>query len=83
MKFKYDIGDLVTFQIPYTNHLDGSTRVYKTGMITFRDKAGYSITRDDKEKRVRNSYYHILLPTGETHYLQREDRLSLVSKANP
>ncbi len=83
MKYKFQIGDLVTFQIPYTNHLDGSIPPYKTGMITFRDKAGYSITRDDKEKRVRNSYYHILLPSGETHYLQREDRLALVAKANP
>ena len=79
MKYKYDIGDLVTFQIPYTNHLDGSTPLYKTGMITFRDKAGYKTVRE----HIQNAYYHILLPSGETHYSQREDRLALVAKANP
>ena len=78
MRFKYDIGDLVAFQIPYADRTE-----YLTGMITFRDKAGYRITRDDKEKRIRNSYYHILLPSGDTRYSQREDRLSLLAKANP
>ena len=86
MKYKFQIGDLVVFQKPHMDIREwekGEKMPYQTGMITFREKAGYRITRDDKEKRVRNSYYHILLPSGETHYLQREDRLSLVAKANP
>ena len=74
MTFKYDIGDLVTFQIPYADRTE-----HLTGMITFRDKAGYKTVR----REIQNSYYHILLPTGETHYSQREDRLASVAKANP
>ena len=86
MKYKFQIGDLVTFQTPHMDIREWNNPKavpYQTGMITFREKAGYRITRDDKEKRVRNSDYHILLPSGETHYSQREDRLSLLAKANP
>ena len=74
MRFKYDIGDLVTFQIPYADRTE-----YLTGMITFRDKVGYKTVRE----HIQNAYYHILLPSGDAHYSQREDRLSLLAKANP
>ena len=82
MKYKYDIGDLVLFQKPHMDIREwekGEKTPYQTGMITFRDKAGYKTYR----KHIQNAYYHILLPSGETHYSQREDRLTLVAKANP
>ena len=82
MTFKYDIGDLVTFQAPNMDIREWNNPKavpYQTGMVTFREKAGYKTIR----RHVQNAYYHILLPSGETHYSQREDRLALVAKANP
>ena len=82
MKYKFQIGDLVIFQTPHMDVREwekGEKMPYQTGMITFRDKAGYKTIRE----HIQNAYYHILLPSGETHYSQREDRLTLVAKANP
>ena len=82
MTFKYDIGDLVVFQAPNMDIREWNNPKavpYQTGMVTFREKAGYKTIR----KHIQNAYYHILLPSGETHYSQREDRLALVAKANP
>jgi hypothetical protein len=84
LRFKYDIGDLVVFQTPHMDIREWNNPKavpYQTGMITFREKAGWRYCQDFRS--VRNSYYHILLPSGETRYLQREDRLALVAKANP
>jgi hypothetical protein len=87
MKYKFQIGDLVVFQTAHVDILGwekGENAPYLTGMITFRDKAGYTYRHlNGPEKENRNNYYHILLPSGETHYLQREDRLALLAKANP
>jgi hypothetical protein len=85
-EFKYDIGDLVVFQTPNMDIREWNNPKavpYQTGMITFREKAGYKTVRNGEENHVRNSYYHILLPTGDTRYSQREDRLALAAKANP
>ena len=82
MKYKFQIGDLVVFQRPYVDFHEWERSegpFYLTGMVTHREKAGYKM----REKEIKNHYYHILLPSGETHFLQREDRLSLVAKANP
>ena len=87
MTFKYDIGDLVVFQTPNMDIREWKNPKgvpYQTGMITFREKGGIvKFASDDTEKCVRNAYYHILLPTGDTRYSQREDKLALVAKANP
>jgi hypothetical protein len=86
MKYKYQIGDLVIFQTPHMDIREwekGETVPYQLGMITHRKKAGYKMTRSGRSQEIKNHYYHILLPTGETHYLQREDRLALAAKANP
>ena len=82
LRFKFDIGDLVLFQTPHMDIREwekGKTVPYQMGMITFREKAGYKTIL----KNIQNAYYHVLLPSGETHYSQREDRLALVAKANP
>ena len=82
MKYKFQIGDLVVFQRPHVDFHEwerSEEPFYLTGMITFRDKAGYKTY----SKNIQNSYYHILLPSGKTHYLQREDRISLLAKAKP
>ena len=86
MKYKFDIGDLVIFQRPYMNFKEweiGNERPYQTGMIIYREHAGYKMERSGKERKIKNNYYHILLASGDTHYLQREDRLALAAKANP
>lgn len=86
MRFKFDIGDLVIFQTPHMDIREwakAETVPYQLGMITHREKAGYKTIRNSKEKHIQNSYYHILLPTGDTRYSQREDRLALAAKANP
>lgn len=86
MKYKFQIGDLVVFQRPYENFQEwkrSERPFYLTGMVTHREKAGYRMTRSGRSQEIKNHYYHILLPSGKTHYLQREDRLSLVAKANP
>ena len=82
MKYKFQIGDLVVFQKPHMDIREwekGEKMPYQTGMITFREEAGYKTAL----RHIQNAYYHILLPSGETHYSQREDRLSLLAKANP
>ena len=84
MKYKFQIGDLVTFQRPHVDFHEWERSegpFYLTGMITFREKAGYKTDSDGNQ--IRNSYYRILLPSGKTHFMQREDRLALVAKANP
>jgi hypothetical protein len=85
MSFKFEIGDLVIFQAPNMDIREwekAETVPYQTGMITFREKAGYKTIRSGSFGHIQNAYYHILLPSGQTHYSQREDRLSLLAKAN-
>ena len=86
MKYKFQIGDLVTFQRPYVDFHEWERPegpFYLTGMITYREKAGYRMTRSGRSQEIKNHYYHILHPSGKTHFMQREDRLALVAKANP
>ena len=81
MNYKFDIGDLVTFQKPHMTYEEWKKvddYPYETGIVMFREKAGYQTAL----KHIQNAYYHVLLPTGETLYSQREDRLALLAKAN-
>ncbi len=90
MRFKFDIGDLVIFQKPnmsYSEWKKVDDYPYLVGMVSWREKAGgfgksklaYSSDSDDSS----SSYYHVMLPDGKMYYLQREDRLARLAKANP
>jgi hypothetical protein len=48
-------------------------------MVVHREKAGYTV----KENDYQSHYYHVLLASGKTYPMQREDRISLLAKANP
>jgi hypothetical protein len=82
MKYKFQIGDLVTFQRPYMSIHEwerSEEPFYLTGMVVHREKAGYTV----KENDYQSHYYHVLLASGKTYPMQREDRISLLAKANP
>ena len=82
MRFKFNIGDLVIFQTPHMDVREwekGEAVPYQLGMITHREEAEYKTAL----RHIQNAYYHVLLPSGETYYSQREDRLALAAKANP
>lgn len=85
MNFKFDIGDLVIFQKPHMTYEEWKKvddYPYETGIIMFREKAGYKMIRSGSFGHIQNAYYHVLLPSGDTRHYQREDRLELLAKAN-
>tara|TARA_Y100001938_G_scaffold125217_1_gene175927 strand:+ start:4330 stop:4617 length:288 start_codon:yes stop_codon:yes gene_type:complete len=86
LRFKFDIGDLVTFQKPNMTFEEWKAiddYPYLIGMITYRDKAGGERCNVGHVSGSRHSYYHITLPDGHVYYSQREDRLALLAKAHP
>ena len=72
MKYKFQIGDLVVFQKPHMDVREwekGEKMPYQTGMITFRDKAGYKTIRE-----------HIQNVKTDYHFSQRQTLKKLPKK---
>jgi hypothetical protein len=86
MSYKFEIGDLVTFQKPHMTYEEWKKvdeYPYLIGMITYRDKAGGERSNIGHVSGSRESYYHVTQPDGHVYHSQREDRLALLAKANP